>query len=158
MRCRSLALLPTAPLPGAELYASHSTSCRRVRAPHRLGACTGCLVLWALVVPPSSSQKIYSATFYFSVDFPRRLHIMILGALALNSSEAYWMIFHRSGSCRSSEACWMASVIKVAVVRAVSPTVRDSFQLKWKSMGCSSEQPFFLGGHHETTTSRFIYC
>ena len=47
---------------------------------------------------------------------------MILGALAPNSSEAYWM----------------PSVIKVAVVRAVSPTVRDSFQLKWKSMGCSS--------------------
>ena len=35
--------------------------------------------------------------------------------------------------------------IKVAVVTAVSPTVRDSIQLKWKLMGCSFEQPFLYG-------------
>ena len=57
MRCRSLALLPTAPLPGAKLYASHSTSCRRVRVPHSLGACTGCLVSLALPSPPVLSNK-----------------------------------------------------------------------------------------------------
>ena len=36
------------------------------------------------------------------------------------------------------------STIKVAVVTAVSPTVRDSIQLKWKLMGCSFEQPFLF--------------
>lgn len=32
----------------------------------------------------------------------------------------------------------MSLGIKVATIRAVSPTVRDSFQLKWTSIGCSS--------------------
>ena len=38
--------------------------------------------------------------------------------------------------------------IKVAVVRAVSLTVRDSFQLKWKLMGCFFGAALsFWGGH-----------
>ena len=32
--------------------------------------------------------------------------------------------------------------VKVAVVKAVSPTERDLIRLKWKLIGCSSEQPF----------------
>ena len=66
-------------------------------------------------------------------------------------------LVHRSGSCKSSEAYWMILTIKVAVVRAVSPTVRDSFQLKWKLMGCSFEQPFFYGGLHGAEASKLIY-
>ena len=47
--------------------------------------------------------------------------------------------------------------IKVAVVTAVSPTVRDSIQLKWRLMGCSFEQPFLYGGLHGAEASKFIY-
>lgn len=48
--------------------------------------------------------------------------------------------------------------IKVAVVKAVSPTVRDSIQLKWKLMGCSYEQPFLYGGLHGAEASKIVYC
>ena len=51
----------------------------------------------------------------------------------------------------------MVETIEVAVVRAVSPTVRDAFPQKWKLLGLFFGAAFFFGGAYETKAIKPIH-
>ena len=47
--------------------------------------------------------------------------------------------------CYIKDGCRLLPAMREFLAKAVSPTVRDSFQLKWKFKDCSDEQSFLSG-------------